>query len=816
MLRLWFRRFVVVFLLLAVALPWLVSSVTRYWVVDWFEQQGVEQVEVAGFWLNPYSAVIELDEIELHGKTRSYRLSLVKLELLWRDLWRKKVHITTLQVAGVDVSVDQIGGGLLVNGLNLAGDPIAEPSEVDPQQPGSQEGSNSFNDWNFAIDQLQVDGVNVTWGNDSASLLATLNTFSMTPLDTETDIETELYLDLQLSQLNLNGELIEASSHIHYTALFDLQRQGGAGWKSLLLGNLIVSDTQASAPEFSLKIPRIEVGITSELVVDQEVTNHSNLEVQISDASLRSSDTQELLVDFQGLSFNTRYQPGAIDIDNLVLAGFDFLPKQKNASISSGFVEDAYFYLDSANITLPSGEDPAQVVIDQVTLAIANIYVQRNADGSIAQQQSLQKLQNKIARGLASLSEEPLQSKQNSTPLVAETATELENPPQSSEEASVDNELASSSASASAKATEDEVSEEAGLSFLVRRLTIESEVDVLFSDYSLSPKFKETLSFNHLDIENIALDQTIVVDLDADLSYGAKIKTAVEITPQKKMVDGEFSLENYELIAVSGYSEAATGYELEAGRFSLSSDFSIDGMQLSSQHDVLVDQLSLRVASTDSANNFVKKTAMPIEQAVDLLRDSDNQITLNVPVHGDLSSPDIRLQQVINTALRGAMRKASLTVLSALIQPYGAMISIAKLAGDQVTKVRFDPVSFEPGQFLPTSDALAYVDKIGAVVRDRDTLKIKLCGVTNQEDSQYLVQQKTLASAAEDQKKGENPSTESQVAIDDREALQQLGEARALTLKNYLLTDIGVNEKQLLMCLPKHLASASAGVELSI
>ncbi len=816
MLRLWFGRFVVVFLLLAVALPWLLSSVTRYWVVDWFEQQGVERVDVAGFWLNPYSAVIELDEIELHGKTRSYRLSLVRLELLWRDLWRKKVHITQLQVAGVDVAVDQIGGGLLVNGLNLAGDPVVESNEVDTEQPVAEEDASGFDDWNFAIDQLQVDGVNVTWGNDSASLLATLNSFSMTPLDTETDIETELYLDLRLSQLNLNGKHVEASSHINYTALFELQRQGKAGWKSLLLGNLIVSDTQASAPEFSLKIPRIEVGITSELVVDQVVSNHSNLEVQISDASLRSSDTQELLADFQGLSFNTRYQPGAIDIDNLVLSGFDFLPKQKNSSASSGFVEDAYLYLDSANLSLPHDDVPAKIVIDQVTLAIANIYVQRNADGSIAQQQRLQKLQNKIARGLASLSEEPLQAAQESASSLTEDSAAAEIPPQSVEEAPADSQLASFSERASTAAVESESGEAAAVSFLVQRLTIESEVDVLFSDESLSPRFKETLSFNHLDVENIALDQTIVVDLDADLSYGAKIKTAVEVTPKKNAIDGVFSLENYELIAVSGYSETATGYELEAGRFNLHSDFSIDGTQLSSQHDVLIDQLSLRVASPDSANRSVEKTAIPLEQAVDLLRDSNNRITLNVPVDGDLNSPDIRLQQVINTALRGAMRKASLTVLSALIQPYGAMISIAKLAGDQVAKVRFDPVLFEPGQHLPSSDALAYVDKIGVLVRDRDALKVKLCGVTNQQDVQYLLQQKTLKSEASGQAKAPSSSSEPHVVIDDREALQQLGEARALALKNYLLTDIGVNEQQLLMCLPKHLASAAAGVELSI
>jgi len=809
MLRLWLRRFSVACLLLAVALPWLISSVTRYWVVDWFEQQGAQRVEVAGFWLNPYSAVIELDEIELHGKTRSYRLSSVKLELLWRDLWRKKVHITTLQVAGVDVSVDQMGGGLLINGLNLAGEPVTAPATDVSQQSITAEDSNNFDDWNVAIDQVQVEGINVTWGNDSASVMATLNRFSMTPLDTETDTETELYLDLQLSQLNLNGKLVEASSHINYTALLELQRQGGSRWKSLLLGNLVVSETQASAPEFSLKIPRIEVGITSELNVDENVSNHSSLEIQISEASLRSSDTQELLVDFQNLAVNTRYQPGTIEFDNLVLSGFNVLPKQKGQPKSSALIEDAYLYLDGAKVELPTETDPAKIVIDQVTLAIANLHVQRNADGSIEQQLRLQNVQDKVARGLASMSQPVSQSEQSARSPAAEVSTNSDASLQASAISSQDNEVASSSDNTVNDAVEQTAS------FLVQRLTIESEVDVLFADYSLSPKFTETLSFNHLDIENIALDQTIVVDLDADLSYGAKIKAAVDVTPQNKTVAGELSLKNYELIAVSGYSEAATGYELEAGRFNLNSDFSLDGTQLSSQQDVLIDQLSLRVASSDSANNFVEKTAIPMEQAVDLLRDSNNQITLNVPIQGDLSSPDIRLQQVINTALRGAMRKASLTVLSTLIQPYGAMISIAKLAGDQVTKVRFEPVLYEPGQFLVVGEALAYVDKVGAVVRDRDSLKIKICGTTNQQDSLYLQQQR-LKGATPAQVKETELQNESVVATDDREALRQLGEARALGLRNHLLKDIGVSEEQLLMCLPKHLASGTAGVELSI
>ncbi|MAZ87251.1 MAG: hypothetical protein CL693_06365 [Cellvibrionaceae bacterium] len=809
MLRLWLRRFLVALLLLAVTLPWLISSATRYWIVDWIEQQGAQGVDVAGFWLNPYSAVIELDEIELQGTTRSYRLSSVRLELLWRDLWRRKVHITTLAVAGVDVSVDQMGGGLLINGLNLGGEPMTAPdTDVSPQSMTGGN-SNNFDDWNFAIDQVHVEGVNVTWGNDSASVLATLNTFSMTPLDTETETETELYLDLQLSQLNLNGKLVEASSHINYTALLELQRQGGARWKSLLLGNLIVSDTQVSAPEFSLTVPRVEVGITSELNIDQDISNHSSLEIQISEASLRDSNTQELLIDFQNLALNTRYQPGRVEFDNLVLSGFNFLPKQKGQSNNSAFIEEAYLYLDRANVELPTDKDPAQIVIDQVTLAIANVHVQRNADGSIEQQLRLQKLQDKVTRGLASLSQAVSQSEKNSKSLATESSTKSDASLQDSAIGSPDDEWAGSSDNTVNDAVEQTAS------FLVQRLTVESEVDVLFVDHSLSPEFTETLSFNHLDLENIAVDQTIVVDLDASLSYGAKIKAAAELTPQNNTVDGEFSLKNYELIAVSGYSEAATGYQLEAGRFNLSSDFSLEGSQLNSEQDVLIDQLSLRVASSDSANSFIEKTAIPMEQAVDLLRDSNNQITLNVPIHGDLNSPDIRLQQVINTALRGAMRKASLTVLSTLIQPYGAMISIAKLAGDQVTKVRFDPVPFEPGQFLATTEALAYVDKVGTVVRDRDSLKIKLCGVTNQEDSQYLRQQ-ALKSAAPAQAKEVESENEPLVAMDDREALRQLGEARALALRNHLLKDIGVSEGQLLMCLPKHLASSAAGVELSI
>ncbi|MFT5118810.1 MAG: hypothetical protein ACI9NY_002352, partial [Kiritimatiellia bacterium] len=79
--------------------------------------------------------------------------------------------------------------------------------------------------------------------------------------------------------------------------------------------------------------------------------------------------------------------------------------------------------------------------------------------------------------------------------------------------------------------------------------------------------------------------------------------------------------------------------------------------QLDTNNDILIDRLSLREAAVDKAKKFSHQMSMPLEQALDLLRDSDNRIMLTVPVDGAVNDPNVDVQQIINKALGSAMAK---------------------------------------------------------------------------------------------------------------------------------------------------------------
>jgi Domain of Unknown Function (DUF748) len=786
------RRTLLVILVLLIALPWLMSDIARYVVVDQLTQRGIDSVEVEEFWLNPYSAQLELAGVVFHHGQHSYRLSSLQLTLSWRDLWAKRIRISEFKLSGLDLHLQQIKDQFVINGLNLTAE--AEAQTAVPE-PSPSEDKSTINQWHFAIDHLSVDGVKLQWSGEHSAAKAQLNHLTLTALDSQSTAESELQFSLLVDELALPEKNLRAATEVHYTALIELQRDIEGVWSSLLLGNLTVDNTRVFSDEFSLNLSRLEAGLSTQASLADHFSHSTQAEINFSDTSLLAADNEAFLLGFNSLSFGARWREKAVEVDNLVLAGVNILPRSTIESASSevkeesAFIESANIYLDHLDVNLASELEPLSVTVDQLTLAIADIYLDRSDDGSLVQMARIERLQERVDRMLKSLeSDADQQSLLNiDHPKLATNNTE--------------NSLLTN--------------DKKNARFRLERLTVESEVSLHFKDASVRPHFSEEFNVDFIDIENISLNEPLSMALKIDLSHGASLSASADASIFERNAQGKLELKGYELLAASAYSEIFTGYALESGQFSLASEFSIQRDLLSSQHHIDIDQLSLRAEHQDSMTKLTHQLTMPLDQAVDLLRDGENHIHLEVPVTGELNNPDVDLQQVINTALKGAMKKASLTMLTTLLQPYGAMISIAQMAGEEMTKVRLEPVVFSQGQASIDVASIDYVNKVGAMIKARPSLKIKLCAMTNVEDLNFL---KAQSSAAVKRSAEVEVSAAQQPLNDDvfREKLQQLGLNRARSLKDYLQSEIGIESSQLLMCLPKHLSSSVSGVALSI
>ena len=247
------------------------------------------------------------------------------------------------------------------------------------------------------------------------------------------------------------------------------------------------------------------------------------------------------------------------------------------------------------------------------------------------------------------------------------------------------------------------------------------------------------------------------------------------------------------------------GYELKSGDLDADSSIRIDNGVMDGRNRLTLRALAVAPVDNAAREQLDSQLSLPLGTALDMLRDTHDTIKLDLPVSGDIDSPNFDISDVVNTAVSKALKKASLTYLTLALQPYGALISIAKLAGEAAAKVRLAPVDFGPGSAEQRQGSHDYLDKVAGILASRPELNIKVCGVANESDRATLSAQATAALAEkpagrEGEKSGEKPPV-GPVRIGDAQLLD-LASRRAEAVTDYLVTRHAVNASRLVDCQP--------------
>ncbi|WP_439133780.1 DUF748 domain-containing protein [Pseudomaricurvus sp.] len=568
-----------------------------------------------------------------------------------------------------------------------------------------------------------------------------------------------------------------------------------------------LSELEVRSPQALLHWANAEINIDSEASLGEAVSYQADVDIVADEGVVKTGPASAglkdaPLADLKKLTLTSSLQGDSsgdqstndVTVKQLLLSGLTLLSSPNQPPL----VSDANLSLDGMSIALPSDDRPLDVVVDKIALPKAAITFIRNSDGEMPQ--------------LAAIL--PPQSEQPDAEASAGGSSASQSPTQADSQTSEQGDKTSSPSESEAAS---------GTPVLVKHLLIGPDVVVDIADAGVKPPFEEKVRFTKLDIKNLSLkDSSEAAELSMALllTHDAAISAEGKFNALAPSADVKIKLDEYQLLSLSGYSEQFTGYALETGVFNLSSTVKLADNTLDSHNEAIINHVTLRPEHTDTVENFAHSLTMPLDQALDLLRDSNDQIKLEVPVTGALNDPDVDIQQIINKALAGAMKKASMLVLQSLLQPYGAIITVAQMAGEKMTEVKLDSVKFEAGSSELNAVAQDYAGKIGAMLTERQALTLKMCGRTNLQDFQALMTAggDTLPAPATDQ-----PATTaaSQIPVElaekYKDPLKKLGNARTDNLKRYLRDALKVPSSQLLVCLPKHKADASAlsGVELS-
>ena len=369
-----------------------------------------------------------------------------------------------------------------------------------------------------------------------------------------------------------------------------------------------------------------------------------------------------------------------------------------------------------------------------------------------------------------------------------------------------------------AKQAADKADDSATYPFKLRQFALQQPAQIQVSEYSKKTKKQGKpvkLTINQFNLEQVDTTSTDTspFKLQAQANRFGKIELAGNYALFADNPDAQWQskISGMSLPPFSRLMRRETGYQIQSGKLALNSNGTIKQGLVDSSNHLVINNFVVEPASKGATDEFDGQLGMPLGTAVSLLTDSKDNVELDLPVKGALSDPEFGVQSVINIVMAKVAREAAMGYLAVTLQPYGALLSLGRMAANAVegSAINLDPIQFEPGSSTLTPASQDYLAKIGGMLKERKGLRLKLCGQSVAADAQWLLAQRQPttsqpgASASQAAASTTDKPAPPELNEQELEQLLQLAEERGFIVKNHLIGQHKADDGQLFSCLAK-------------
>lgn len=774
-----------IYLLVFVAAPFFAL---RY-VEQWYAEQGEGQSLLIGGWtLSPFTGEVELRDVSavypVKDSEAEVGADFIGINVNLSALLDQTIHIQSVGVSGLKFRGKQSEEGLSLAGITLPGSDQAEEATPDngevANESGDQESEQASDQtgssgplpegWSLRVDDISLTDDLIQWQQAGLAVTVELSELSTGLFNSATDDATPLTLDVTLRELsvaigeeslvlrspvtlrlqaeaqkvltqpNISGDIsltalaLDAPGieGVEFNALdikgasFNLGESGmTAGLRSLLLKNVqaqLPDDEKAQLDQLMLSQVSWRASEDDVLIKELSLEGFSGNLAGFPELSLAAFTTSEVRV--EGLStqpvadigraaldtLRARHpEAGVLQLGNLTVIGVHAnADEQKVSSLE----------LNALSVTPPGEEVPlASLAHYQITDITAT---PSGFASGVHQFYGLVSNVTRLADG------------------------SIKGVPQAEAEATP--ESGSGTDSSATEDTTDETATEA-VPFRVQIAGIQllTEGDDIpattfnWTDEAVTPTVNTSgkvleLSTGAIDTEQLesGVDLTLLLALDTYNRIRASGKMGVKGDyPEGKL---EVDIDQLNLVDFNPYLVDAMGYRLKKGMLGVDSIISITDGQLGGNVLIKLQNSKFEPADEETIDRLSKQISMPVETALSVLKDDNNNIRIDVPLSGDITQPDVGINDVINQVSRKALRTATLYYLKQSLVPYGQLISIASLAGDQLFAIRLNNLNYEPQQLELNEEHTAYLDTVADMMSKKPELELQACPVAGPQE----------------------------------------------------------------------------------
>jgi hypothetical protein len=236
-----------------------------------------------------------------------------------------------------------------------------------------------------------------------------------------------------------------------------------------------------------------------------------------------------------------------------------------------------------------------------------------------------------------------------------------------------------------------------------------------FSDLSLPLPFK--IYIHDLNGEVLGISTTKDVNTFVRLKGGvdqyglAKIDGSLNTKAPKNFTDIQVVFDNLELKQYTPYSLQFLGYKIANGKLFLNLGYKINNGKLDSKNQVVIKQIELGEEKAGGS-------PWPMRLVVALLEDSNGVIDIDLPIQGDVNSPDFKYGKVVWQVIGNLLTKA-------VSSPFKLLGSLMGISSDDETA---SSVTFEAGEYEISPPMKERLDKLAGILVKRPKLSLKVHG----------------------------------------------------------------------------------------
>ncbi len=338
--------------------------------------------------------------------------------------------------------------------------------------------------------------------------------------------------------------------------------------------------------------------------------------------------------------------------------------------------------------------------------------------------------------------------------------------------------------------------------FNIKKLAVKNDYLIQYDDTQTTPPFSLKTTVAELtinQIDNLNIEKPAIINLNATLENHGKVNMFSKIYPFKPKLSAAIKtkISGLDLPVFSSYVAPALGVQIKSGLLTSKIDIDIKQDIIDGLADITLEQLIMGELSEEQKKKLDEGADLSLNTSLEMLRDKNNRIHLKIPVTGDIHSPDFNPNDVIKQATAKAAKAGALKYLTQTLQPYGSLITIAKFAGEQLTKVRLNPIEFKTGSDELSTESQAYLKKVAMILKERPKIAIRICGFSSQNEFIPPPVLETDIPSETPPKQEQNETT------DPKTYLLNLAKIRAEKVKNHLIDTLQAPNERLVGCLPE-------------